>query len=518
MDIVGVGIRYDFRMEAITGSELGQSPSISVEAPATGATLGEVPILDAAQVADVVAKARAAQPAWEAMGFDARAEVFNQARKWLIANADRVIETITSETGKTYEDAQVEVTVAAGSFQFWSKMAAKYLKDEKLRSSSPLALGRKVLIRYSPVGVVGVIGPWNYPLVNMFCDCVPALMAGNSVVMKPSEVTPLTAVLTIEMMREAGIPTDVLQLATGLGDTAQALIDEVDFIMFTGSTATGKKVMERASKTLTPVSLELGGKDPMIVCADADVDRAANAAAYYSMNNSGQVCISVERVYVEQPIYDEFVAKVVENVKQLRQGESHGPGEVEVGAITGPGQLDIIERHVLDAQEHGASVVVGGHRKTTDSGRFFEPTVMVGVDHSMACMREETFGPTLPIMRVADVEEAIKLANDSPYGLQASVFTRDATKAESIARRLEAGAVTVNDAQVNYTVFNAPMGGWKSSGLGVRHGPTGIRKYCRTQSILFAPTPFAPKRDIHMFPYKPWRSKALARLVKTLYS
>jgi acyl-CoA reductase-like NAD-dependent aldehyde dehydrogenase len=209
------------------------------------------------------------------------------------------------------------------------------------------------------------------------------------------------------------------------------------------------------------------------------------------------------------------VAKVVENVKGIRQGPSTGPGQVEVGAITGPGQLDIIDRHVVDARERGASVVAGGHRREGD-GRFYEPTVLVGVDHSMACMREETFGPTMPIMRVSDVDEAIRLANDSPYGLQASVYTRDTAKAEAIARRLEAGAVTINDSQVNYTVFNAPMGGWKSSGLGVRHGPAGIRKYCRTQSILFTPIP-ALKKDLHMFPYKPWRSKALARLVKALY-
>ena len=503
-------------MEASIGSKLSNGRGIAVEAPATGETLGEVPILDAAAVAELVAQARAARPAWEALGFEGRAKVFRAAQKWLIANSQRMLETICAETGKTYEDGQVEVSVAAGSFAFWAKMSSRYLSDEKLRSASPLALGRKVLVRYSPLGVVGVIGPWNYPLVNLFCDCVPALMAGNAVVMKPSEVTPLTALLTVEMMREAGLPDGVLQVATGLGETAQALIDDVDFVMFTGSTATGRKVMERAARTLTPVSLELGGKDPMIVCADADVERAANAAAYYSMNNSGQVCISVERVYVEQPVYDEFVAKVLENVKAIRQGPPGGPGEVEVGAITGPGQLDIIERHVDDARERGASVLTGGARRA-GGGRFYEPTVMVGVDHSMACMREETFGPTLPIMRVADVDEAVRLANDSPYGLQASVYTRDQAKAEAIARRLQAGAVTVNDAQVNYTVFNAPMGGWKSSGVGVRHGPAGIRKYCHTQTILFTPAPFAPKRDIHMFPYAPWRSRLLARVVKMVY-
>jgi acyl-CoA reductase-like NAD-dependent aldehyde dehydrogenase len=252
----------------------------------------------------------------------------------------------------------------------------------------------------------------------------------------------------------------------------------------------------------------------MIVCADADVDRAANAAAYYSMNNSGQICISVERVYVEQPIYDSFVAKVLENVKAIRQGPPAGPGEVEVGAITSPGQIDIIEEHVRDAQAKGASVIAGGHRRAGE-GRFFEPTVLVNVDHSMECMTEETFGPTLPIMRVGSVDEAVRLANDSPYGLQASVYTKDMKKAEAIARRLEAGSVTINDSQINYTVFNAPMGGWKSSGIGVRHGPAGIRKYCRTQTILF--TSLAPKRDIHMFPYKPWRSRLMASVVRRLY-
>jgi acyl-CoA reductase-like NAD-dependent aldehyde dehydrogenase len=440
--------------------------------------------------------------------------VFRAAQRWLIKHQDRFIETICGETGKTVDDAQVEVSVAAQSFGFWAKMAPKYLRDERLRSRSPLAFGRKVVIRYSPIGVVGVIGPWNYPLVNAFCDAVPALMAGNAVVLKPSEVTPLTALLTVEMMEASGMPRGVLQVATGGGETGAALIDETDFIMFTGSTPTGKRVMERASKTLTPVSLELGGKDPMIVCADADVERAANAAVYYALNNSGQICISVERVYVESPVYDGFMAKVLENVQGLRQGPPGGPGEVEIGAVTFDRQLDIIERHVIDAKEKGASVVAGGHRRE-GPGQFFEPTVLVNVDHTMQCMTDETFGPTLPIMRVADADEAVRLANESSYGLQASVFTKDMTKAEALARRLQAGAVTINDAQVNYTVFDAPMGGWKSSGIGVRHGPTGIRKYCQTQSILF--TPFAPKRDIHMFPYKPWRSRLMARVVRLMY-
>jgi acyl-CoA reductase-like NAD-dependent aldehyde dehydrogenase len=505
---------YDRDVEPTSSQALEREQAIVVRDPATGRVLRELPNLDAEAVAELVGGARAAQPAWEAAGFDARAAVFRAARRWLIANSDRMLDTICSETGKTRDDAQVEVSVAAQSFGFWAKMAPKYLADEKLRSRSPLALGRRVKIRYSPVGVVGVIGPWNYPLVNAFCDAVPALMAGNAVILKPSEVTPLSALLAAEMMKASGLPDGVLGVATGAGGTGEAVIDLCDFVMLTGSTRTGRRVMERAGSTLTPVSLELGGKDPMIVCTDADIERAANAATYYALNNSGQICISVERVYVEAPVYDSFVANVLENVQELRQGPPSGPGEVEVGAITFEPQIEIIDNHVVDARERGASVVAGGHRKP-GPGRFYEPTVLIDVDHTMRCMTEETFGPTLPIMKVTSVEEAIRLANDSEYGLQASVYTTDMTKAETIARRLQAGAVTVNDAQINYTVFDAPMGGWKASGVGVRHGPAGIRKYCRTQTILF--TPLAPKRDVHMFPYRPWRSRLLAAVVRLMY-
>lgn len=491
-----------------------EAPRTPVENPATGGLLAEVPALSHAEVETLAQRARAAQPGWQTAGFADRATVFRNARRWLIANRERVTKTICDETGKTYDDAQVEVSVAAQSFEFWARMAPRWLADEKLRSRSPLAFGRRVVIRRAPLGVVGVIGPWNYPLVNVFCDAVPALMAGNAVILKPSPITPLTAFAIEEMMAAGGLPADVLLVATGDRETGEAVIDAVDYVMFTGSTASGRKVMERAARTLTPVSLELGGKDPMIVCADADVERAANAATYYSMNNSGQICISVERVYVEAPVYDDFVARVTAKVGRLRQGAPAGPGEVEIGAITAPFQVELIQEQVDDARAKGASVVAGG-RPLPGPGHFYEPTVLVGVDHTMRCMTEETFGPTLPIMRVADAEEAIRLANDSPYGLQASVFTKDMKKGERVARRLEAGAVCINDAQVNYTVFDAPMGGWKDSGVGGRHGPDGIRKYTRAQTILFYGP--APKRDLHMFPYRPWRSRLMARVVSWLY-
>jgi acyl-CoA reductase-like NAD-dependent aldehyde dehydrogenase len=376
-------------------------------------------------------------------------------------------------------------------------------------------LGKKLKVRYRPLGLIGVIGPWNYPLVNSFGDCIPALAAGNSVILKPSELTPLTSMLLAEGLTACGIPEHVFQVATGTGDAGRALVDSVDMIMFTGSTATGRKVAQQAAGRLIPASLELGGKDPMIVLADADLERAANAAVYYSMQNAGQTCISVERVYVEEPIYDAFVDKVVGKVKALRQGEPFaGPGSVEVGTLTSPAQLDIIESHVKDATDKGAHVLTGGHPGKGDVA--YEPTVLVDVDHDMTCMTEETFGPTLPIMRIANAEEGVRLANDSVYGLQASVWTGDAARGEELARRIEAGVVCVNDAQINYSALNLPMGGWKTSGLGTRHGSGGIRKYTKMQSLLV--TRRAPfKREPFMFPYKARTTMLLRRFYKLLY-
>jgi acyl-CoA reductase-like NAD-dependent aldehyde dehydrogenase len=494
----------------------GAAGSIEVENPATGKVIASVPIVAPDQVPELVARARRAQPGWEALGFDGRAAVMRRCQKWVSDNAERVIETIVSETGKTYEDALLaEVGYAEAAFAFWAKNAQKYLAEERVKTASPFAKGRRLIVRRAPVGVVGVIGPWNYPLTNSFGDCIPALMAGNAVLLKPSEVTPLTSMLMGEMLRECGLPEDVYQVVPGYGETAEALIDAVDFVMFTGSTATGKKVMARAAETLTPVALELGGKDPMIVCSDADIERAANAAVHYSMQNAGQTCISTERVYAEEPIYDEFVRLVTDRVGKLRQGTPGGPGSTDLGAVISPPQSDIVERHIRDAVEHGARVLAGGGRRD-ENGHFFEPTVLVDVDHTMACMREETFGPTVPIMKVRDAEEAVRLANDSPYGLQASVWTKDASKGERLARRIEAGSVTVNDAQVNYVALELPMGGWKESGLGTRHGADGIRKYTKKQSVLV--TRFAPmKRDLHMMPYTRRRTGFVKRLLKLLY-
>jgi acyl-CoA reductase-like NAD-dependent aldehyde dehydrogenase len=491
---------------------------IPVENPATGEVITTVPDLDAAAVAELAARGRAAQPGWEALGFEGRGRVMLRMQKWLIDNAARVSQTIMSETGKTLEDAQLaEINYGATAFGFWAKEAEGYLADEHVKTSNLMLKGKRLVLRFRPLGLIGVIGPWNYPLTNSFGDCIPALMAGNSVILKPSEITPLTSLLLLEGLTECGLPANVMQIATGRGETGAALIDHVDMIMFTGSTRTGKRVMERAAGTLTPVSLELGGKDPMIVLSDADLERAANTAVYASMQNSGQTCISIERCYVEEPVYDEFVGKVTDKVRSLRQGDpSGGAGSVEVGSMTFPPQVDIVEDHVNDAVSKGARVLVGGKRRE-GRGHFFEPTVLVDVDHSMKCMTEETFGPTLPIMKVRDADEAVRLANDSDYGLSSAVFGRDTKHAESVARRLESGACTVNDALMNYMALELPMGGAKASGLGSRHGAGGIRKYCQQQSILVTPRPLALKRELYQFPYKARTTKLLGGALKLLY-
>ncbi len=501
---------------ATQGSGNGRPPgTMAVENPATGEKLTEVPALTREQTLELVAQARAAQPAWAELGFAGRGELLRAMRRWLVDNRSRAIQTLCDENGKTYEDAQLEILYCADALGFWAKRAPKWLADERERAHSPLLFGRKIINRYVPYGVVGVIGPWNYPLINNFGDAVPALAAGNTVVLKPASITPLSSLLMAEGMREVGVPEGVFGVATGSGGTVgNALVDSVDMLHFTGSTEVGRQLMEAGAKRLLPVTLELGGKDPMVVLRDANVERAANAAVWGALQNCGQTCISVERVYVEADVYEPFVAKVVEKVKALRQGPPAGPGKVDLGALTSPEQVEIIQDHIRDALDKGARVETGGALRP-GSGRFFEPTVLTGVDHSMKIMREETFGPTLPIMKVADEEEAIRLANDSTMGLDSSVFGANTRHAEDVARRLQSGGVVVNDALTNYLAMEIPIGGVKESGIGARHGKYGIQKYCQRQNLVV--TRLGLNREVYYFPYSRGAAKLTDTLIKVMF-
>jgi acyl-CoA reductase-like NAD-dependent aldehyde dehydrogenase len=497
------------------GGGAGRPETLKVENPATGQPIAELPSLDRDATLELVRRARAAQPAWAALGFRERGALMRDMRKWLIDNRKRVIRTLSDENGKPYEDAQLEVFYCADALGFWAKKAPKWLADERERPHSPLLLGRKVINRYLPYGVVGIIGPWNYPLINNFGDAIPALTAGNSVVLKPASITPLSSMLMQEGLRKVGVPDDVFLVANGPGSTVgSALVDSVDMLHFTGSTEVGKRLMEQGAKRLLPLTLELGGKDPMIVLRDANLERAANAAVWGALQNGGQTCISVERVYVESDAYEPFVAKVVSKVARLRQGVPGGPGEVEIGAVTSPEQVDVVEEHLRDAVAKGAKIEVGGKRRS-GPGCFFEPTVLTNVDHSMKIMREETFGPTLPIMRVESEEDAIRMANDSDLGLDASVFARDPAHAERVARRVESGAAVVNDALANYFALEIPIGGIKESGVGARHGKIGIQKYAKRQNLVV--TRFGLNREVYYFPYSKGAAKLTEWLIVALF-
>jgi len=484
---------------------------VEVHAPADGGIAGTVPAMDAAAVAARATELRAAQQAWLDLGPEGRAPVFAAYRDWLLDHAEEITDLLQLETGKVRHEALMEIGMAADLINYFSKVAASALATEKRKPHSLMSAAKNLSVAYTPHQLVGVITPWNFPIAGPFMDVTPALAAGAAVLIKPSEVTPLSIVRALDGWREVGAP-DVFAAVTGTGETGAALVDVVDFVQFTGSTATGRKIATRAADRLIGYSLELGGKDPMIVLADADLERAVNGAAWGGIFNSGQVCVSVERVYVEAPVYDEFVAKLAAKVAELRQGP--GPvGSTDVGSMATRSQVDIVERHVRDAQAAGARVLTGGNRGA--EGYSFEPTVLVDVDHSMACMREETFGPTIPVMKVADAEEAIRLANDTEYGLSASVWTQDEEQGLAVAARLDAGAVNVNDVLANLFSVTLPHGGWKESGIGARFGgEAAIRKYCRTKAIT---TPkMAPKNELAWYPYTKARSKVMHRMLRLM--
>jgi succinate-semialdehyde dehydrogenase/glutarate-semialdehyde dehydrogenase len=486
--------------------------------PMNGEVIGHIPICTETEVKEAVAKARIAQKAWGEMSVAERTRYVLRVRDIFVERKEFILDTIRKDTGKTRADALLaDVFTVIDGTTYFCKQAQKMLAPHK----NPLHLfkNKKSTISYEPLGVVGVITPWNFPTAFL-SDVVLALLAGNSVLLKPSEVTPLIGEMTGKIFADAGFPQGVFQVLQGDGSTGAALVrSDIDKIVFTGSVRTGRAIYKELAQKdkFTPVALELGGKDPFVILEDADLERASDATVWGGLVNSGQMCASVERVYVMESIAEEFTKMVVEKVKKLRQGPQDGP-DVDIGAIIFPRQMDVIDDHVKDALEKGARLLAGGGRnEDLAPGYYYQPTVLSNVNHSMKVMTEETFGPIIPIMVVKSEEEAIKLANDSVYGLTAGVWSQNPERAERVAKRIEAGTVAINDCGANAFGFcEAPWFGVKESGFGAVHSKEGVRNFSKVKHIVTDRGWM--RKEIHWFPNNAKNYSMLSRLVDILFS
>ena len=474
--------------------------------PATGDLLGSVPIYSAAEVDAAVARARVASETWSTRTFAARNEELDAFRHALAAAADTLADILHRENGKPELEALTEVMMSLGHLKHAVSRAETAMAPKKV--SAGLLANFRATISYAPLGVVAVIGPWNYPLNTPMGSIAYALAAGNAVVWKPSELTPLVALEIEKIARQTFALPDLLQVVTGAGATGAALAKSaVDKISFTGSAATGKRVMLAAAERLTPVLMELGGKDPMIVSDDADLAKAAEAAVYGGLTNAGQACISVERVYVAESVHDKFVEEVVKQVRDLKVGGDDG----DLGAMTSEAQVKIVKDHLDDAVAKGAKVLTGGPNAI--AGSFIQPTVLTGVTHQMKVMTEETFGPVIPIQKVKSVDEAVRLANDTRYGLGSSVFA--GKSARSIAAKLRAGMTSINSVMAFAGIYGLPFGGVGESGFGRIHGDEGIREFSRVKST--AEQAFALPINMMSFKQPKNAAKNLRGMIKQLY-
>ena len=488
---------------------------LQLRSPVTLEPTGELVCANTEDVAAAIATARAAQPAWAATSMKARAAIIERVLQRVLERQDEIIETVVAETGKARTDAMtMEVFAVADSLCYYAKNAGKFLKPRKRRVHGILGIMKQLRILYKPLGVVGLITPWNGPFILLMNQAVQAIMAGNTVVAKGSEVTPYSAKLAETLFNAAGLPEGVLQVLLGDGETGAAIVGGgVDKVSFTGSVATGRKVAESCASQLIPCSLELGGNDAMIVCADADLDRAADGAWLGSCMNSGHYCCGTERIYVVAAVYDEFLRRVLEKGKQLRQGQQYGWDE-DVGAVFWDRQMAIIEAHVEDARAKGATIEQGGRRNPDLAGLYYEPTVITGVNNDMDIMLLETFGPILCIQKVASEAEAVALANDSEFGLNGNVWTKDKDKGYRLAAAIDTGACSVNDMAVSYGIPAAPFGGRKNSGLGQVNGKKGLRGYCHEMPIVI--DRFGGKMQ-NAYPYSAKSAEGMKKLMDFLW-
>ncbi len=466
----------------VTLADGGSRDEIEVEAPFSGEVLGSVPRCTGEDVREATGRARAAQDLWARTSFGERARILMRFHDLVLERQDEALDIVQLETGKARGHAFEEVLDVAVVARYYARSAARLLRPRRRQGAYPLLTSTREYRH--PKGVAGFIVPWNYPLTLAVTDAIPALMAGNGAVVKPDAQTPFAALWAAELLREAGLPRDLLGVVTGRGaELGAALIEGVDFLMFTGSTATGRVVAAQAAEKLIDFSMELGGKNAMIVLGDADLEKAAEGAVRACFSNAGQLCISIERLLVHESIFDSFAVRFAEKTRALKLGPSLDYS-ADMGSLISGKQLDTVGRHVQDAIEKGATVLAGG-RPRPDLGPYFhEPTILTHTNAGMTLFAEETFGPVVSLQSFSSVDEAVEKANDTPYGLNASVWTADEGRGRKLATRLRSGTVNVNEAYAAaWGSTDAPMGGFGDSGVGRRHGAHGILKYTEAQTV-----------------------------------
>jgi acyl-CoA reductase-like NAD-dependent aldehyde dehydrogenase len=485
----------------IANERVETSEKLVSENPATLEAVGEVSVATRALCDKAVRAAKEAFPAWRWLDPGKKREIFRRAETILARRAAEAARLITMEKGSPYpESLATEVFAALQSLDYYAENQGRLLRTKRTGHHTPLFFNKTGTFHFHPLGPTLIISPWNFPFLIPLCDSLSALTSGNTVILRPSTTTPLTALLVGEVFLEAGLPPGVFNIVVCRVPEAEAMIvnPDVQTVMFTGSVGIGRRIMELCARNLTKVTLELGGKDPMIVLPDADLERAARGAVWTAFMNCGQSCGSIERAYVARAAADAFTARVIELAQQVRVGNPLEAG-VDMGPMATAGQLKIVEAHIADAREKGARIPVGGRRIAGLPGHFLEPTVLTGVDHTMRVMTEETFGPTLPIMVFDRTEEALALANDSIYGLTASVWTRDRKQAAWFAERLEAGSVTINDHMYSFVDPRAIWGGIKQTGMGRSHGPYGLQELVNIKYVGM--DFFRKKSQTWWFPY-----------------
>ncbi|MFW5787801.1 MAG: aldehyde dehydrogenase family protein [Halanaerobiales bacterium] len=472
--------------------------------------MGKINYATPAEIEEVFVDARKAFDSWSQKSIKERLYYMKEIRELLVGKMDYIINKISYDTGKVRTEALMsDLLPVLELIKYYEKNAEKILGERSKKT--PIYYWRnRAYLQYSPLGVIAVISPWNYPLQLALIPTLTAVIAGNAVVLKPSELTPLVGELIREFLLETSLPENVVQIVQGEKKEVEKIIEEgPDKIFFTGSTATGKKIMKKAADKMIPVQLELGGKDPMIVTADANFERAVQAAVYGAFSNSGQLCVSIERLYIQEKIYDDFVEEVKEKTLKLR---FEGEYDAELGPIIHPELIGMIKKQVKDALKKGAELLT----ELKEEGNYLHPILLKDTDHKMLVMQEESFGPILPMMKYKSIEEAVALANDCRYGLNASVWSENLNKAKDIASRLETGNCYINDVVKNIGNPHLPFGGIKDSGYGKYHGEAGLKNFSHEKAVMVNKSRFS--REVNWFPYSHRKYQTVKYMIKSLFS